>query len=228
MVIKSRKTALLAGISGQVGSEILKILLSDDNYSRIIAPVRNRVPVAHAKLKQAVVDFDNLEVYANLFNSDVVFLCLGTSSKDHKEFEKVDFNYSYKIAKLASQNGANTVLYISGLGANPKSKHLYMRVKGRAENALQKLPYKAIHIFRPAMMYGSKDSERKLQLISKVTTKLFSFLLVGPFKKYRAVSAQNVAKTMALCCDRGKKGIHYYESDTIQHIAGQISKHGLD
>ena len=45
-----------------------------------------------------------------------------------------------------------TFVYVSGAGTDSteRGRSMWARVKGRTENALQRLPFKAVYLFRPA------------------------------------------------------------------------------
>jgi len=68
------KTALVAGCSGLIGSQLLNLLLHDSRYSRIVAIGRTPLDLTHAKLKNVVLDFDRLKENAADLACDDIFL----------------------------------------------------------------------------------------------------------------------------------------------------------
>ena len=74
------KVALLLGATGETGGEILKLLIENDAYSKVIILVRREQSPGEGwqKVEQAVVDFDNLDKHKQIFQGvDVAFCCLG-------------------------------------------------------------------------------------------------------------------------------------------------------
>lgn len=68
------KTAVVFGASGLVGSEVIKILLSKEEFGLIILPVRKIVSdYTSPKIKQLIIDFDLLDQYANELKGIVTF-----------------------------------------------------------------------------------------------------------------------------------------------------------
>ena len=46
----NKKSALILGASGLVGSKLLSLLLDSDNYNKIVAVVRSPLSISHDKL----------------------------------------------------------------------------------------------------------------------------------------------------------------------------------
>ena len=127
------KTALLVGATGLVGGFVLEQLLEDAYYDSVVVLSRKSLQLQHAKLKEVLVNFDQLENYTNDIKADVVFCCLGTTIKaagSQEAFKKVDFEYPLRVAEIAKQNGASAFLIVTALGAAKSSIIFYNRVKG--------------------------------------------------------------------------------------------------
>ncbi|GAB2671125.1 NAD(P)H-binding protein [Paenibacillus thermoaerophilus] len=74
------RTAVVAGGSGLVGRELIRGLLDDPVYGRVVALLRRRMDVQHPKLEQRLVDFGRPDTYADsLSGAHDVFCCLGTT-----------------------------------------------------------------------------------------------------------------------------------------------------
>jgi len=221
------RTALLLGASGLVGGHCLDLLLADQAYDHVLVFVRKKLPRQHAKLQQHLVDFERLQHHAHALNAREVFCCLGTTIKkagSQTVFRKVDFEYPLAAAKLAAQHGAEQFLLITAMGANPKSAIFYNRVKGEVEEAVRSLTFSAVHIFRPSLLMGDRAEPRLGEKIGEVLTKTFSFLLVGRLRKYRAIEARVVATAMVKIAKLNRAGVHVYDSDRIQALAGDRQK----
>jgi uncharacterized protein YbjT (DUF2867 family) len=224
----SSTTALLVGASGLVGRHLLQLLLRESVYERIAVLVRKPLAVSHTRLTQHVVDFDRLDHHKEIIRADDVFCCLGTTIRaagSQEAFRKVDFTYVVQTAALASKNGARQFLMVSSLGANVGSKIFYSRVKGEVEQAVSKLPFVGIHIFRPSMLLGERAESRRGEKAGIAAMKLFSFAIVGPWKKYRPIHAQIVANAMIRVASTGLHGVNIFESDHMQILGSSQDKH---
>ena len=216
------KTALVLGGSGLVGKELVKTLIQQNTYEKILLLVRRPVEIIDSVCEPHVVNFDYLENEEELFQVSDVFCCLGTTIKKAKTkeaFRKVDCDYPVVAAKLASKQGVEKFLIVTAMGANSKSLFFYNQVKGDVEEALKKMELPSLHIFRPSLLLGDRGEFRLGEKIAEKVSSLFNNLMVGPFRKYSAVEAQKVAIAMAEVAATGNMGIHIYRSDEIQQIA---------
>ncbi|HEX8141262.1 MAG TPA: NAD(P)H-binding protein [Pyrinomonadaceae bacterium] len=215
----NRRTALLLGATGLVGGHCLDLLLKDAAYGKVTTLGRRLLPVEHQKLEQQVVDFTRLADFASLLEAQDIFSCLGTTIKKagtREAFRQVDFSYPYEAARIAVKNGAEQLLLVSSLGADARSGIFYNRVKGELEDAVSKLPFRGIQIFRPSLLLGKRDEFRRGERISEYAMKTFSFLLVGPLDKYRPVQARAVATAMLRVAKANPAGVNIFESDRIR------------
>ena len=127
-----KKTAILIGATGLVGSHLLKQLLENDQYSKVKVFTRRSTGIIHARLEQHIVDFDEMEKWASRLSGDDLFCCLGTTLKKAggKETQwQIDYTYQLETAKNAAENGAKAVVLCSSAGANPNSKMFYLKMK---------------------------------------------------------------------------------------------------
>lgn len=212
------RTALLLGATGLVGGHCLDLLLHDPAYARVVALGRRRLTLEHEKLDQHVIDFDRLPDFAHLMKADDIFCCLGTTIKkagSKDAFYKIDFTYTQESARLAAEQGAEQLLLVSALGADANSSIFYNRVKGEVEKAVSQFPFKGVQIFRPSLLLGARAEFRLGERVAEPLMKIFSFLLVGPFKKYRPVHARVVAQAMLSAAKERPAGVNIYESDRI-------------
>lgn len=215
------RTAALLGATGLVGSCCLQHLLHDPSYNEVRAIVRRPFSLGHPKLRIVETDFDRLSELGVALGVDDVFCSLGTTIKKagtREAFRKVDFEYPLNAATVAAGQGASQFILVSSLGANPHSRVFYNRVKGEAENAISGLPFAAVHIFRPSMLLGDRVEFRPAEKVGAALMTSLSFLMVGKWKKYRAIEADVVARAMVTAARQGRSGLNVYESDTIQEM----------
>ena len=211
------KTALVAGYTGLIGSQLLTILLEGNYYDKVIAIGRRNLDFEHPKLVQQKVDFNNLELQGQKI--DDVYCCLGTTMKkagSREKFRLVDFQYPVNLANYCLKNGASKMLLVSSMGADEKSSIFYNKVKGEVEIAVDKLGYPRLDIFRPSLLLGSRGESRLAEDLGKISMKIFGFLFVGPFKNYKAIESSKVARAMYYFGQEDGTGMFLHYSGALQ------------
>lgn len=216
------KSALLVGASGLVGGELLNCLLIGQEYSEVLILVRKPLGLKHPKLKEHLIEFEDLAQYKDLFKVNDVFCCLGTTIKkagSQDAFKKVDVEYPLEIARLAKEMRAEKFLIISSMGANSKSAVFYSRMKGMLEQRLKEIWSESLYIFRPSLLLGDRKEIRFGESASAFLTKGISFIFVGALKKYKPIAAETVANGLYKAAQSNSEGIHTYLSNEIAEIS---------
>ncbi len=99
-----------------------------------------------------MIDFEKLEEHEDAFKGlDVVVCCLGTTVRKSgtEGFRKVDFDYIVNSAKMAHKNGCKHFHLVSSAGADKNSYLLYTKTKGESEEAISKMGFEKLSIYRP-------------------------------------------------------------------------------
>jgi uncharacterized protein YbjT (DUF2867 family) len=150
---------LLFGATGMVGQGVLRECLLDPDVELVQAVGRSATGVRDAKLREIVHRdlFDYRQVEAELAGFDACFFCLGVSSFRMAEAEYEHITYDLTMAAaatLARLNPQMTFVYVSGAGtdSSEQGRVRWARVKGKTENALLRLPFKAVYAFRPGVI----------------------------------------------------------------------------
>lgn len=215
------KTALLVGATGLVGGFVLEKLLQDAYYDSVTILTRKTLGKSHPKLKEVLVNFDQLQNHAKDIKADVVFCCLGTTIKQagsQEAFKKVDYEYPLRVAEIAKQNGTEKYLLITALGSSKSSMIFYNRVKGEVEEAIGKLNFNAFHILQPSLIIGERKESRTGEGIAQKLSPVYDVLMFGPLAKYKSIKAEQIAKAMIHFSKSETKGIMRHESDALQKI----------
>lgn len=160
-------TAVAAGATGLVGSELLPLLCEASEYGRVIALARRPVALVHPKLAVRAADFERLadvlrDVHGARRPLDV-FCSLGTTiaaAGSQAAFRRVDFDYVLALARWAKAAHARRFVVVSALGANAASAAFYNRVKGETEQALRALGLASLVILRPSLLDGERVERR--------------------------------------------------------------------
>jgi len=220
------KTALIAGATGLVGGHLLKLLLADPQYRKVVAVTRRPLDVvASPKLEELVMDFDALDKSLAQKNIPVddAYCALGTTIKtagSQDAFRKVDHDYVVAFAKAAKARGAKRLMLVSSIGADPASSVFYSRVKGETEQALGALGFEALHIFRPGLLIGERAETRPVESIGKLVSPMLDAMMLGPMRVYRSMRAENVARAMRAAASTATSGRQIHTYDQMMYLAG--------
>ena len=147
---------VLFGSTGMVGQGVLRECLLDPDVEGVLAVVRSASLPQHDKLRQIVHQdvYDLAAIGDSLSGYDACFFCLGVSSVGMKEetYRRVTYDLTVSVARtLAKLNPTMTFIYVSGAGTDSteRGRLMWARVKGRTENALLQMRFKAVFLFRP-------------------------------------------------------------------------------
>jgi uncharacterized protein YbjT (DUF2867 family) len=155
--MKQTMRVAIFGATGMIGKGVLLECLDDPRVEHVLLVTRNRVDITHQKirelLRQDFFRFDDVEpAFADL---DACFFCLGVSSVGMSAADYHHLTYDLTLAAanaLAAAAGKRlTFCYVSGEGTDSteRGRVAWARVKGKTENAVLRLPFKAAYMFRP-------------------------------------------------------------------------------
>jgi uncharacterized protein YbjT (DUF2867 family) len=153
------RVALFGG-SGMVGQGVLRECLAAPDVERVVAVGRQPLGVSHPKLEEVVVPEVGVlgPVEEKLTALDAVFFPLGTSSVGMSEpdYTRVTYDLTVAVATTVARlnPGRVTFVYVSGAGTD-STEHgprMWARVKGRTENALLRMPFRAAFMLRPGII----------------------------------------------------------------------------
>ena len=148
---------VLFGATGMVGQGVLRECLFDRDVECVLAIVRKSSLPRHDKLREIVhQDASDLSpIEDRLSGYDACFFCLGVSALGMNEeaYRRVTYDLTVSAAEtLAQRNPTMTFIYVSGAGTDSteQGRIMWARVKGKTENALLQMAFKAVFLFRPA------------------------------------------------------------------------------
>ena len=177
---------ILFGATGMVGQGVLRECLLDRGVDSVLAIGRSSTGQHHAKLREIVhgdfLDYSAIE--SELTGYDACFFCLGVSSVGMNEERYRHLTYDITLAAattLAKLNPQMVFVYVTGRGTDSTERGslMWARVKGKTENDLLKLPFKAAYMFRPAgiqPLHGIRSKTGWVQAIYVGTAPLLSLL----------------------------------------------------
>jgi uncharacterized protein YbjT (DUF2867 family) len=182
----NRMKVILFGATGMVGQGVLRECLLDTDVESVLAVGRSATGQANPKLREIVhanfLDFAAIE--SQLTGFDACFFCLGVSSlgMDEERYRHLTYDITMAAATtLARLNPGMVFTYVTGRGTDSTERGslMWARVKGKTENDLLKLPFKAAYMFRPAgiqPLHGVKSKTGWVQAIYVGTAPLLSLL----------------------------------------------------
>lgn len=202
---------VLFGATGMIGQGVLRECLLNPGVRRVVSIGRSATGQQHAKLREIVhANLDDLSALEpELTGLDACFFCLGISSAgmSEEEYSRVTYDYTMAVANtLVKLNPQLTFVFVSGAGTDSteRGRTMWARVKGRAENALLRMPFKAAYMFRPAIiqpMFGAKSrtkSYRVFYALTRPLLPLFRRLFPGS-----ATTTEQIARAMIAVVERG-------------------------
>lgn len=207
------KTVAILGATGLVGTECVRQFADSPEFARVVVLARRSValPTARSKLETHIVDFERLDDAAGHFRVSHIVCALGTTIKkagSQDRFRRVDHDYPVAAATLGVRQGAQHFLLVTALGANPRSRIFYNRVKGDVENAIRTLPYRSVTIVRPSLILGERGEFRLGESIGKL------FAGITP-RRFRPVHARAIAGTLLRSAVEDRPGVRIIESMEI-------------
>ncbi len=147
---------ILLGATGMVGQGVLRECLLDPEVESVLAIGRNATGQKQEKLHEVVLSdlFDFSAIEGRLSGYDACFFCLGVSAVGMKEetYRRVTYDLTISVARILSRhNPGMTFIYVSGANTDSteSGRMMWARVKGKTENALLQMPFKAAYMFRP-------------------------------------------------------------------------------
>jgi uncharacterized protein YbjT (DUF2867 family) len=190
---------ILFGATGMVGQGVLRECLLEPNVASVLAVGRSPTGQRHAKLHEILHDnfMDFSAIESRLEGYDACFFCLGVSSvgMDAERYRHLTYDITMAAAKtLVALNPGMVFTYVTGRSTDSteQGRVRWARVKGKTENDLLKLPFKAAYMFRPAgiqPLHGVRSKTAWVQAIYIVAAPLLSYLARSA-PKYMTTSEQ--------------------------------------
>ena len=177
---------LIFGATGMVGQGVLRECLLDPGVKAVTTIGRSATETRNPKLRE-IVHKDLLEyssIEAQLTGLDACFFCLGISSAGMSEadYDRTTYQITIQAAQtLARLNPQMTFIYVSGAGTDSTERGsvMWARIKGKTENAILRLPFRAACAFRPGIiqpLHGIRSRTAAYRILYTVTKPLLPLL----------------------------------------------------
>lgn len=238
----SKRTAVVLGGSGSVGTALLRELFHDDAFGTVITLSRRSLPEAVAmaraagrvlveklvpEMKPASLAAATLDAVrdagGDLEGFSVLGVGAGTAKLTLEEHRAIDVALNEAFARALRDSGrVQHLAFMTAVGADPAAKtsgsgaagmSRYNRVKGEAEEAVRASGPAIVSVFRPGMIIGSQHTP---WLLEKALP-LFSFATPA---KYKSVRVEQIAKAMvATAKHRPAASATYHYPEMMELIA---------
>lgn len=214
--------AIITGATGMVGEGVLNACLERAEVVSVLVITRRPTGVNNPKLKEIVHRdfFDFTSIADQLDGYNVCYFCLGVTSlrKTEKTYSRLTHDLTLQFARtLCLVNEDMIFCYVSGKGTDrtEKGRIMWARVKGRTENALNRLPFSKVFAFRPSFIKPTPGNKHT-QPFYKYVSWLFPFFrkfFPGSFCQLEELSQA----MLTTACNPDARGI--YEVEDIQKAA---------
>ena len=201
---------ILFGASGMVGQGVLRECLLDPGVEKVLAVGRAPLDLSDPKLVQRVLPdmMDLSSIEGDLQGLNACFYCVGVTSTGMTEadYARVTVDLTLAAARpLARLSPGLTFVFVSGTGTDSSEKGpvMWARVKGRTENALFALPFKAVCAFRPGFirpLHGARSRTRSYRIFYTLARPLLPLLNLFPSLM---TSTEQIGKAMLICARQG-------------------------
>jgi len=199
--------AIVFGATGMVGEGVLHETLLDPAVESILVVGRRSCDIKHPKLTEVLHNdfYDYTSLFDRLRGYDACFFCLGVTSigKSEQEYRRLTYDLTMAAARaLCELNPEMVFCYVSGAGTDgsEQGRIMWARVKGKTENDLMQLPFKAVYAFRPGFIRPTPGLKNSMTA-STVIAPLYPALRVF-FSKY-VCTMQDLGRSMIRVAEGG-------------------------
>ncbi|MCF2533604.1 NAD(P)H-binding protein [Yinghuangia soli] len=216
---------LLFGATGMVGQGVLRACLLDDRVATVTAVVRSPLDVEHPKLRTLIHrDFGDFTGIADEFaDIDACFFCLGVTSagKREDEYRRITYDYTLAAARALPVYPDLTFVYVSGEGTDSTEhgRSMWARVKGRTENDLLAMPFRA-YMFRPGFIFASHGEKSRTPAYRRLYPLLaWTYPLLRRAVPKYVTSTENIGRAMLAVAAQEGTGERILRSVDINRTA---------
>ena len=209
---------VITGSSGMVGKGVLLECLDDERVGKVLIINRSSINLTHPKLTEWIVeDFQTIDGSEEILKGyKCCFFCAGVTSLglSEEQYSKLTYDLTISFAEAFLKSNPNsTFCYVSGAGtdSSEKGRSMWARVKGRTENALRNMPFKASYMFRPGYIQPLKGIKSKTgwyQTLYNIFRPIYAILKHFPST---ATSTTNMGMAMI------EAGINGYTKEILEN-----------
>jgi nucleoside-diphosphate-sugar epimerase len=207
---------IITGATGLIGAEVVRQGIKDPDITELILLVRSEPEFKHPKITVVLhKDFLDYTVAAEYFSkADAIAWCLGISQTQVSKtrYEIITHGYVDACIRFCMQvNPTIRFVFVSGDGADTteRSRTLFKRIKGKAENALLQSGLTNFFIVRPDAV-NPRHKNKKAPLAYKLAYPFFP--LVEKLAPHKIIWSDVLAKALIQIIKNG------YEKNLLENV----------
>ena len=162
---------IVFGATGMIGQAVVKEAIAASHIDAIMIVGRSAAHIADPKANELIVnDLFNLSlIEESLKGYDACVYCVGVSAAFMSEqtYIRLTHDLTLSVAETVLRlNPQSTFVYVTGQGTDSSEvgNSMWARVKGKTENALLKMSFKAAYMFRPGAILPMDGIRSKTKL----------------------------------------------------------------
>jgi len=178
---------LIVGGTGQVGSAVVRALLASSSCTAVVMVNRRTIPLAaDARLRQVIMDTSAAN-FANeiaelastcvvnepLYAASCIGIGKGSGQWNEEDIKKLEIGLVGGFARGCLTAGVERFGLLSAAGSGAKSWIRYARIMGEKEDAVRRLGFKRLAIFRPGIIAGNAHTPRLLASLGRLVPGAF-------------------------------------------------------
>jgi uncharacterized protein YbjT (DUF2867 family) len=206
---------LLLGATGLVGSRTLKLALSSDVVSEVIAPTRKPLAPRDRLLNPVTSRIEELTPALTSYKPDAVICALGTTQTkagSKEAFRYVDHELPIAFGKAARTAGVETYAIVTAMGASEDSMSFYYRTKGEVERDVKEIGFRSLTICRPSLIGGERNEARRAEGAALCLARLLAPILP---KKFHVNPAEVIAAALLNAVIVAKTGCRWISAEEM-------------
>lgn len=217
------RVALVAGASGLTGMALLRLLMHDDTFARVLALSRRPLPLDHPRLANRILRFDDLERSLKGQQCSDAFCALGAPGGPQAAenmLREVDLRLVSTFARTARSLGATRLIVVSAAGARTGAAEAFQRVKGEMEAAVRQLGFDAVDLLQPGALLALRAQDGVGHAVRKGLLALASPLLRrSTHTALTALSPAQLAAAMLAVARMPRRGVSSHAGASLANLA---------
>ncbi len=217
--MSDQKRICLVGATGLVGRSVIEAAVAQPSV-RIVAVARREMALPPgARREMLVAPTVGWRDAIEASGAEVLVCALGTtwhkSGKDEAAFRAVDHDLVVACAHAAKDAGIGHMILVSSIGADPAARSRYLRIKGEAEQAIERLRLRRLDILRPGLLRGARDESRPAERIAMLVSPIVDLALHGSWRRYRSIRAADLAQGILALARERAAGHFLHDRDSL-------------
>jgi uncharacterized protein YbjT (DUF2867 family) len=213
---------LIIGGTGQVGAAVVRALVAEPSCAEVVMANRRAISLtADLRKRQVILDTADTQFPAEvaklaqsmIAQGDPVYgaSCVGVGKGSMKwsedELKALEIGVVGGFARGCRAGGIKRFSLLSAVGSTAKSRIRYLRVMGLKEEAVQRIGFQRLAIFRPGIIAGNAHTPRYVAWLGRLIPGGFGTIEQNDIG--RAFVAEFVSSS-------GSNGVEYLENGAMR------------